>query len=185
MAVKLRISAWAYFLWAFMVLILPARWWLGAFLAAAVHELCHLAVLTLKGEQVLGIEISALGACIQTGPMEPWTEILCAVAGPMGSFLVALLGPVFPEAAVCAAAQGIFNLLPVYPLDGGRILRRLLPESVFAGVEVASLTLLLGFGIWCGVTLGWGIGPSVPWITALMRLVNRKIPCKETKIAVQ
>ena len=52
--------------------------------------------------------------------MEPLQELFCALAGPAAGAAVILLWRIFPEAAAAAAVQTAFNLLPVYPLDGGR-----------------------------------------------------------------
>jgi Zn-dependent protease len=53
-------------------------------------------------------------------PLTPWQELLCASAGPAGSILLLVFLHDFPELSVCGIAHGIYNLLPVYPLDGGR-----------------------------------------------------------------
>ena len=50
-------------------------------------------------------------------------EIICAIAGPIGSFLLIAVAPRFPRIAVCGIVHGIYNLLPLFPMDGGRVLR--------------------------------------------------------------
>ena len=63
------------------------------------------------------------GIQIQTSFKDPGKEFLAAIAGPTGSFLLIFLYPIWPEATLCGIAQGIFNLIPVYPMDGGRAIR--------------------------------------------------------------
>ena len=105
------------------VLVLPLHWFAGAMVAAVVHELCHIAAIYAVGGRVWGIAVGEMGTVIQTSRLSPGREWICALSGPAGSFLLVLLRRHFPTIAVCALVQGCFNLLPLYPLDGGRMLR--------------------------------------------------------------
>ena len=120
---RLRVTGRAMILLALWVLVIPLKWVTGAIFAAAVHELGHLIALWMCGVPVAGMEIDAGGAQLRTGSMEPGEELICALAGPMAGGLVCLFWRWMPEAALCALAQTAFNLVPVYPLDGGRALR--------------------------------------------------------------
>ena len=106
----------------------PADLCLPLLAAAAVHELGHLAALRLCGVAVTKLSLGALGAVLVTKPMPPETERLCAAAGPFASLLGLGLFPVFPRFALLSGLLALANLLPVWPLDGGRILRTLWPE---------------------------------------------------------
>ena len=182
---KIRISPYAYISGALLLMVVPARWWIGAVLAAFFHELSHLGAIYLTGGRIIGISIGGLGAEMETMPMSRGREVLCALAGPLGSLLLAFGLPFFPEASLCASVQGIYNLLPVYPLDGGRIIRGLLPTPVCAGIEIFAVIMLLGLGIWCCFAADLGIIPMIPGFAVAIRAVKRKIPCKEPRIAVQ
>ncbi len=135
----------------------------GAILIAAVfHELCHIAALALLGHPVQGISICATGARIRTEPLPAFHEIICALAGPLGALLLLLFARWFPLVAVCALIQSVYNLLPIYPADGGRALRcgiclMGLGDKVFEGIEIIMVSLFLALGIWG--TFRWRIGP--------------------------
>ena len=122
----MAIDGSALLLLALLLLSAPLPWVGAALAAAAFHEACHWAVLKLTGVRIQGMTVSAAGAVLETGPMEPRQELWSALAGPAGSLLLLTLLRRFPRIALCGGIQGLFNLLPVYPLDGGRALRCLL-----------------------------------------------------------
>lgn len=120
---EIQISSGFYISAAFAVLLLPWNLLLAFILAASVHELCHLVVLKWYRVPVHQIKLGLLGAKITTGPLLPWQELICAAAGPFGSLALVLLSRWAPLLALFGLVQGVFNLLPVYPMDGGRIFR--------------------------------------------------------------
>ena len=132
------------------LLMLPFGWFFAAILAAAVHEMGHLIALRCLKQPCLNIRVGVAGAVIETGMLTPFQELLTAAAGPFFSFLPVLFWRLFPRMAVLALIQGLFNLLPVYPMDGGRILRviliRFLPEQ--EGLIMKTAALLFA-GILC------------------------------------
>ena len=70
---------------------------------------------------------------METEAVDDHTEILSAAAGPFCGGLLLLLYPYSREIFICALFQTVYNLLPIYPLDGGRILFILLAKQVGAG----------------------------------------------------
>ena len=164
---------------AFALFIVPIQWCAGAFLAAIVHELSHIAAIYLMGEEIFDIRISMFGSTIETHPVKKGREVVCAAFGPLGSLIFSSVFSFFPEAALCALVQGLYNLLPVYPLDGGRILHCLLPEAVCIGIEIFTLIMLLGLGIWLSAALRLGFLPLIPCFSAAFRVFQRKFSCKE------
>jgi Zn-dependent protease len=116
---------------------------LSAFIFAsiALHELGHSFVALRKNCPVRDITLMFLGgaARLERMPKRPRDEILMALAGPavsllLGLFLLSLaLSPLFPgayELKMTVVLLGglnvffaVFNLIPSFPMDGGRVLR--------------------------------------------------------------
>ena len=130
----------------------PATYWLmgiggafGYFLSVVLHELSHSLVARTYGVEMRGITLFIFGGIAEM-PGEvptPKSELVIAAAGPAASFGIALaaggLGSLggragWPEPstkvllylAFLNGALAVFNLMPAFPLDGGRILRSLL-----------------------------------------------------------
>lgn len=108
---------------AALLLTIPIRWILAAFLAALVHELGHYSTVRLLGGTVSGAAVSCRGARMEIFPMSPGRELWCILAGPAASFSLLAMARFFPRIAICGLIQGMYNLLPIYPLDGGKALR--------------------------------------------------------------
>lgn len=177
---------------ALLLLVLPLNWLLAAVAAAFVHEMGHFIAISATGGKVRGIRIGLKGARMDTLLACPNQELLCAAAGPLASFALLMLAHVFPRLAICALIQGAFNLLPVYPFDGGRILRCLMdsvnPEKTdqvtcCAGWAVYGITFFAAFFGW----IRWGLGvfPLLCWLGAFGSGVFGKIPCKKGGNRVQ
>lgn len=177
----MRLDGMACVLGALMLLLLPLNWLVAMAAAAVFHEACHALAVIACGGKIWGICLDVGGAELVTGPLERRQEWLCALAGPMGSLVLVLLLGLFPRLAICALMQGLFNLLPLYPLDGGRILRCLVPG--WSGiVERGCGILLLCLGV-----LGafwWKLG-LMPVILTVFLWVKRKKPCKSRRYGVQ
>ena len=145
----------------------PAGTFLPFFAAVAVHELGHLLVLLALGTPVYALELHATGAILRTGSQSYARELLAAAGGPLASLLLLLAAPrIDGRLFLTDLLLLLWNLLPVFPLDGGRMLRAglmlLLPERVAEGIcrvltavtlglcvgGAAALTCLLHVGLW-------------------------------------
>jgi Zn-dependent protease len=118
---------------------------IGLFASIIFHEFCHSIVARYYGLSMKGITLFIFGgvAEMEDEPQSPKVEFLMAVVGPLSSFLLSgifyVLGmasknigwPV-PVSGVLSYLAGlnfilaIFNLVPAFPLDGGRVLRSIL-----------------------------------------------------------
>lgn len=128
--VGLRIEPSAPLLLAVFVLLSSPLLLFALLLAALLHEVGHYVALRRLRGRVTAIHITALGAEMQVaGRLSYGGELLAAAAGPAVNLLLALFlglcGRLWDVLYLFAGAQlilGLFNLLPVRPLDGGSIL---------------------------------------------------------------
>lgn len=146
------------------------------FLSLLAHELAHSVVALTRGIPVHRITFFLFGGVAQTSKdsRSPGEEFLIAVAGPIMSFLIAALflsawwlgtdlgwgALVVGTAGYVAALNlvlGVFNLLPGFPMDGGRILRAALwavtgdvtrATRWASRVGVVMALALVGYGLW-------------------------------------
>lgn len=177
---------------ALALLILPLRFLTAALLAAAVHELCHCAAITLCGGHVTALRICVGRTVMETTPLTPGRELLCALAGPAGSFLLLFFAHRLPLTALLALVQGTFNLLPVYPLDGGRIAlctARLIgcpwAEHAAELLGYTSIAVVLAAGIYIAYTLRIDISALAAGALLLYRAMPRNNSCKTEALWVQ
>ena len=120
---KLDITAGAYLSAAIGVLLLPLKWLLCAFLAASFHELGHLIALRICNVPIHSVRIGMFGAEISTGPLTEAQELICAIAGPVFSLSLLAFAGYLPVLSLLGLIQGLFNLIPILPMDGGRVTR--------------------------------------------------------------
>jgi Zn-dependent protease/CBS domain-containing protein len=176
-----------------------ATYWLIAFLSSLLlfvsvllHELAHSLVARRRGLPVKSITLFIFGGVsnIEREPKSPGIEFQISFVGPLTSLVIGVLcfllqvplrGSNSPlegilyYLAVTNVLLGLFNLIPGFPLDGGRVLRSIvwrLTGNLGQATRVASLTgqviaylfILLGIwiffagdilnGIWLGF-IGW------------------------------
>lgn len=150
-ALIVYVLATGYFPQATSALSTPMKWLGGVaaalllFASVLLHELMHSYVAQRNGMGIAGITLFVFGGVsrMREEPRTPETELKMAIAGPATSLVLAaafyaiarfggerVLGQLgFAIAGYLALinlALGIFNLLPAFPLDGGRVLRAIL-----------------------------------------------------------
>jgi len=114
------------------------------FTSILVHELAHALMARRAGIHIAEITLFIFGgvARLSEEARDPKTELAIAIVGPLTSFALALLfwglshglttgqpslvGAVFSYLTGINVAVGIFNLIPGFPLDGGRVLHAFL-----------------------------------------------------------
>ena len=142
----------------------------GLFGSVALHEVGHSLVARAKGSRILGILLLPIGgmARLDQLPKRPADEIQTALAGPAVSLGLGLAGwffapfvyPFNPFLAVLCRELGrinvmlvLFNLIPSFPMDGGRVFRAALVPRL-GRLRATRIAAAVGrgiawlFGIW-------------------------------------
>lgn len=122
-------------------------------LAAALHELGHALTLYLAGGRLDRLTLTACGAVMRCRlPEGRCARAAVCLAGPAASFLLAAAA-MAAGAYVLAGASvllGLFNLLPMPPLDGGMALAHLLDGRLpraRRGIALAAALAVLALGL--------------------------------------
>lgn len=163
-------------------------------LIVGLHELGHGLVAQRFGIRVVDITFWPLGGLARMGefPEDPRVESVVAFAGPAVNFVLAGVGMIvaslfgldgevpgdglgFPALGPAFLLQvfiginmvlGIFNLLPAFPMDGGRILRSFLGrngnwlQATESAVRVGRTLAFSLFALWLGAWLVRLLGPA-------------------------
>lgn len=178
---------------ALMILLLPLQWIMPVMFCGFVHELCHYLAILACSRRPNQVGLYSFAARMELPEMSRGKELLCALAGPLGGGCLLLLAPWYPRLALCAAVQSLFNLLPIYPLDGGRalrcILRTVLQPSVAEFAETFTVWLTLGvmiaLSIYAFAALKLGVLPLIACAILVFRVNDAKMPCKAVHFALQ
>lgn len=148
---------------------------LALFISVLIHELAHSLVAKARGLPVSSITLFILGGVsnLQEEPKKPGVEFTMAIVGPGTSLVLAVIffgitraigtanSTTAPYAIIfylfyANLLLGIFNLLPGFPLDGGRVLRSIIwgstgdlkrATNVAATVGQVFGWLFIGFGV--------------------------------------
>ena len=153
------------------------------FASIVLHELGHAVVARRNGVTIEGIDLWLLGGVAKLGgePHEPGDELRYAAAGPAVTLLIAAVFAIVLIALPAATPDAVqalvsyqflinvvilvFNLLPAFPLDGGRILRAAVwarvrdlarATAIAASVGRGFAYLFIGLGLLAAVAGGIG-----------------------------
>lgn len=165
---------------ALLVLLCPLRWLIAGGVAAVVHELGHSLAVRCCGGKLSGFRLSIFGAYLNAAHLSTVQEILCILAGPLSGLVLLVFIRIFPRLAICGALQSLYNLLPIYPLDGGRLLRCSfllmgVTERTCRRVESGVSILLILVGIYGTVILGVGGLPLLAAVLLVLKAHGEKL----------
>lgn len=162
------------------------------FASVVLHELSHSVVARRLGIPVEGITLFLFGGVTTTrmDARQPRDEFLVAVVGPVTSLALAgaawlvvrTLGGLLPAPILFGVGYlgwlnlllGVFNLLPGFPLDGGRVLRSILwratgslaratRRAAAAGRAIAAVLIAFGIFVFLGGNFGGLWMAAIGW----------------------
>jgi Zn-dependent protease len=156
-------------------------------ISVVLHELGHAMAARRFGIGTESITLYPMGgiASIERMPEEPDQELVIALAGPAVNFLLAGLGGLFWSThhpaivgfVLSNLIMGVFNLLPAFPMDGGRVLRALLAKwmgwlpasrmAVRIGRVFAWLFIVGPIAAWAS---GYGVSVTLPLIGVFLHV---------------
>lgn len=173
---------------AFIYYIVSIETAIAIALPVAVHELAHIIALRFFGLKVKRVRAELTGLCIDyCGFAEPVAHIAAAFAGPAGGFIYAYAASLIARetgyawlelSAGISLLLSVFNLLPVLPLDGGRILLGILTmllgartgERVTYRISLAVTAMLLT----AGAVLAFNRGSKAPAAAAIWLMLAQR-----------
>jgi Zn-dependent protease/predicted transcriptional regulator len=142
------------------------------FVSVFVHELGHALVAGARGLRLRSITLFIFGgvSSITREASTAVDEFLIAVVGPVTSLLLAglfwLIGQALPAGTAVAAVAsylaftnlllGAFNIVPGFPLDGGRVLRAILWGSTGNMSRATRIASYVGQAV-AFAMIGWGV----------------------------
>ncbi len=187
-----------FFLLAAVLIYLGYGLELAGYLVTVVcHEFAHAAVAKRLGYTLNGIKLMPYGAALSGdfASVRPRDEILIALAGPAVNIALAVvtvaawwLAPVtyvFTEAFLYGNLfTAVFNLVPLYPLDGGRVLLaglsvRFKRQSAYKALRIAGFAAAVVFAALFFVTFYYAANLSLALISSFFFL-STVVPDKQS-----
>jgi stage IV sporulation protein FB len=159
------VSLDVFFLLVFVLLDIKLA--IALFISVLLHEMAHAWMSNKKGYKVYGIEVGLLKGAAYLQPSNQRDSIWITFAGPLSNLLLSVLTfilIVFYKNDFLYALFTVnlllfaFNMLPIYPMDGGHIVRDLLMLNMdrrsgkILSIKISLVTsiLLLVFSIYFG-----------------------------------
>lgn len=155
------------------------------FISVLLHETAHAVVAWAFSYSTLRIDLYPFGGVALVDSAlggDPIAEACTALAGPLYSLFLAVLahyggewmggGDLWPTIRSINTSLGLFNLIPLYPLDGGRVVRALLAHvlGLRDATRKACIFTRWAVGISLAPTVFLWIKGVIPWTIPFVQL---------------
>ena len=187
--IKLYIDSWVPVYVALLLLTIPFKPLICILISITVHELFHFFAAIILKIPVTSFRFHALGIKMTANTMTNLQEMVCALAGPLGGLILAWVSHKYFMLSICALLHSIFNLIPLYPLDGGRALFALISQLLPRGKSEWMCMLFQGmfFSLLFAACIygSYRYHTGAPLLLLTILILQIKIPCKENLMGVQ
>jgi Zn-dependent protease/CBS domain-containing protein len=178
------------------------------FVSVLLHEIAHSLVANARGIPVHSITLFILGGAsnLEEEPQKPAAEFAMAIVGPLTSLALAAifwglsflptdkttpLAAILSYMAIINMYLGVFNLLPGFPMDGGRVLRSIIWGATGSLTRATNIAGIVGqfFG-WAFIGLGVFFMISVSlfnglWIAFIGWFLNSSADASRKEVALR
>jgi len=182
MRTKIDIKPNTYIYIVLLLFLIPLKWMLAWLLAAGLHEICHWLAVKLCGAEIYNITIGLGGVKMECSPMTNKKKIFALLCGPIGGLIPLMFAYWIPRTALISWVLSMYNLLPLLPLDGGRVLKILIGTKVYTIQKLFLILLSIG-AVYVSIALRFGFLPLV--IIIILWVKSRNTPCKADTCKVQ
>lgn len=163
---------------AFYLIAIPTMGWefgMQLLVIIFIHELGHLLAMQTFGYRNTSMLMIPLIGGVATGKKDDATlaqKFWVYILGPLPGIIIGILLAIYTRgnaslswlyiSALIAIAINLLNLLPIYPLDGGRIVNLLLQPYPYVGFAFKLICAIVSIGLGClGQTIFLGIGIAI------------------------
>lgn len=143
-------------------LVLTHDWSITAIISAVfIHEMTHIIVLWISGGVAASLSITPMGLSIERiGLLSHQSEFFLSISAPICNLILATVYAYYkldPCTIEANLGFGLINLLPIYPLDGGKAMLALL-QSVTTDSNAARISQIVSYIF---LILFWMLGIAI------------------------
>jgi stage IV sporulation protein FB len=159
--VKLDISAGALLIFALAYFFDSSGVTSALLPAIAVHEMGHMAALTLCHARLHRLSLNIFGLKLDySGSLSRGETLISALAGPAAGVVYAVAAlavgtDFFRMSGAASLLLSAFNMLPALPLDGGRVLQCLTNPISARHTSRVVAAVMMATGVWALFSQGW------------------------------